>query len=327
MAHVLLTGISGFVARRTARALLDAGHRVRGSVRSEGAAQAVRALFAGAGDRLELVRLDLGNDAGWREAATGVDAVVHTASPFPLATDPADPDVLVRPAVDGTRRALEAARDAGVARVVLTSSVAAVIHGPRPEGRPRDERDWTDPAHPAANAYVRSKLEAERLAWSLAGVHGLALTVLNPAFVLGPPMAEERGASLQLIERLLGGKDPMVPPIKLDVVDVRDVAAAHLAALEDPASAGERFVLSADALWIADIARIAREEAPGRRIPTRTAPAVLVKGLALFDPVLRDAVPVLGRDEPLSGDKAHRVLGLDYRAPEEAVRAAVRALM
>ena len=130
-----------------------------------------------------------------------------------------------------------------------------------------------------------------------------------------------------MVERILSGKDPMVPPLKFETVDVRDVARAHVAALDDPTTAGERFVLVAGGLWMADIARIARDAAPGRRIAKRTAPAILVKGLALMDPALRGVVPILGRDEPVSGEKARARLGLDYIAPEAAARASVEALL
>ena len=331
--HILLTGAGGFVARRIALDLLEAGHSVRGSLRDPAAQETpLREALRGhltdpaSLDRLDIVRLDLSKDEVWPEAARGTDAILHTASPFPL-EQTGDPEAVVRPAVDGTLRALRAARDAGVGRAILTSSTVAVVNGPRPEGRPRDERDWSVEDHPNANAYVRSKTLAERAAWEFAEAEGLALTALNPGFVLGPPLGEERNTSLRVVERLLSGKDPMVPPLKFETVDVRDVARAHLAALDDPATAGERFVLVAGGLWMADIARIAKALAPDRRIPTRTAPAVLIRGLALMDPALRGVVPILGRDEPVSGDKARARLGIDYIPPEAAARASVEALL
>ncbi|WGH79206.1 NAD-dependent epimerase/dehydratase family protein [Jannaschia ovalis] len=326
---VLLTGITGFLARRIAHDLLAAGHHVRGSLRDRGKGEAVRALMPeAAAHRLEFVELDLTKDDGWNEAAQGTDAVIHTASPFPIMQTPADPQTIIRPAVEGTERALRAAKAAGVARVILTSSVVAVENGPRPEDdRPRDERDWSSADHPNANAYVRSKTEAERAAWAFAEAEGLLLTTICPGLVMGPPLGDEAGTSLGIIARILSGKDPMVPPVAFEIVDVRDVSRAHVVALETPATAGRRFLLVAGKMWFADIARIVAAEAPHRGISTRTAPRLLVRALAMMDPALRGLVPVLGRNEPISGEKARIELGIDYIPPDDAVRAAARAMI
>lgn len=327
MAHVLLTGISGFLAGRIAQDLLAAGHRVRGSVRNSDAEARIRTSLSDGGDRLEIVTLDLTRDDGWSDAAQGVDAIIHTASPFPINQTPPDPQTVIGPAVAGVERACRAARTAGVERIILTSSSVAVMNGPRPAGRPRDERDWSTEDHPNANAYVQSKTLAERAAWEEADTHGLALTTLNPGLILGPPLAGAHSTSLQVVERVLSGKDPMLPPLKFEAVDVRDVSRAHIAALNDPTTAGERFILAAGGLWMSDIARIARSEAPGRRIAKRVAPAIAIKGLALMDPTLRGIVPILGRDEPISGNKARERLGIDYIPAEDAARASIKAFL
>ncbi|MGB3407988.1 MAG: NAD-dependent epimerase/dehydratase family protein [Jannaschia sp.] len=325
--HVLLTGITGFIAHRIASDLLDAGHHVRGSLRSLSRADSVRSVMPlSARERLEFVELDLLEDDGWEAATQGMDAVIHTASPFPMAQAVDDAETLIRPAVDGTLRALKAARANGVERVILTSSSTAIMNGPRPEGRDRDERDWSTEDHPNANAYVRSKTEAERAAWAFAGEHGMNLTTICPGFVLGPPLGSERNTSLRVIDRLLSGKDPMIPPIAFETVDVRDVSRAHLAALADPATTGERFAVSAGTVTMAEMAQVVRQEMPTAKIAKRVAPPLLIKALALFDPALKGIVPILGRNERLNGDKARRVLGIDYIPVEEAVRASVRAL-
>lgn len=325
---ILLTGITGFIARRIAHDALAAGHHVRGSLRDAAKGEALRPLMPeGNADRLEFVELDLLRDDGWVEAARGMDAIIHTASPFPM-EQPSDPQSLIRPAVEGAERAMRAAKEAGVPRVVLTSSVVAVENGPRPKpDRPRDERDWSTADHPNANPYVRSKTEAEEAAWTFAETHGINLTTICPSFVLGPPLGDEAGTSLKVIARLLKGKDPMVPPVSFGVVDVRDVSRAHLAALETPEAVGRRFLLVAGKMWFSDIARVIAAEAPDRKVPTRTAPRLLIRALAMMDPALRSIVPVLGRDEPISGEKARTVLGIDYIPPEEAVRAAARAMI
>ncbi len=223
---VLLTGVSGFIAKHVALKLLNAGYDVRGTLRRLDRANEVHAALAPhlleQAGQLSLVQADLEADAGWAEAMAGVSAVVHTASPFPI-TQPKNPQDLIRPAVEGSRRVLAAAAAAGVTRIVLTSSVAAVVDLSKGEHL-QDEADWCDPSKDTVTAYEKSKTLAERAAWELAKARGLALTTINPAFVLGPPLDEHYGSSLGLVERFLKGKDPMVPPMGLAIVDVRDVA-------------------------------------------------------------------------------------------------------
>ena len=331
---ILLTGVTGFIAHRIALDLLDAGHAVRGSLRSMVKADAVRDALRprlkdpAALDRLEFVTLDLSKDDGWQEAAAGCEAILHTASPFPLEQTPKDFDTVIRPAVDGTLRALRAAKAAGVKRVILTSSTVAVANGPDPEGgRPRDERDWSTDDHPGANAYVQSKTRAERAAWTEAKQAGLDLTVVNPGFVLGPLLADEGGTSIAVAERLLKGKDPMVPDLTFETVDVRDVARAHLAALERPETAGKRYICQSGPLPFVEMARIAKEVAPNRKVPTRQAPTWLMRVLALFDPAIRGILPVLGRRQAVSNARAREELGIDFIPPEDAARETFRALV
>ena len=326
--HVLLTGVTGFIARRIAHDLLARGDRVRGTMRDTARLPEIARLMPeGSADRLEAVALTLDTDAGWSDAARGVDALVHTASPFPMNQVVADAETIIRPAVTGTLRAMQAAHEAGVRRVVLTSSVAAIANSPDPGGRPRDERDWSDPDHPASNAYVRSKIAAERAAWDFAREHGMNLTVLNPGLVLGPPLGPVDNTSLRLIERILTARDPAQPPLSFEVVDVRDVSRAHLAALDLPGTAGERFALTSGGLWMVDLAKLAREEAPDRRISTREAPRLLLKGMALLDPAIRGILPLLDRNAPVSSRRAHRVLGIDFIPASDAARAAIRGIL
>lgn len=327
---VLLTGASGFVARHILEVLLGQGHSVRASVRSPARAEDLRATLTGdQRDRVSFVTLDLTRDNGWTDAARGCSAIIHTASPFPLA-QPKDEGDLIRPAVDGTLRALRAARDGGVGRVVLTSSIAAITSSTLPQGRSlHDERDWTDPAHPTASAYVRSKMLAERAAWDFVRDEApeLALTALNPGFILGPFRGDHVGSSVGLVQRLLRGKDPMLPRFGFPVVDVRDVAQAHVAALSRPQTRGNRYVLSAGSLWFADMGRILKSAHPERKIPTRTAPDLLIRALALFDGELRTAVRLLGVCDQLDTSAARRDLGIEFIAPDDALRATAQDLL
>jgi len=325
---ILLTGISGFIAKRIALDLLARGHSVTGTLRNLDRAEEVRASLRDNGvdpaalDRLHFVKADLTSDAGWAEAMTGIDAVIHTASPFPL-SQPKDEDVLIRPAVDGTLRVLRAAEAAAVHRVILTSSIEAIMHGVH--GRAVTEADWSDPAAPTASAYTRSKLMAERAAWDFVARHpAMQLTVINPGVVLGRPMDRQTGSSISIIARILSGKDPAVPDILLPVTDIADVSAAHVAALETPASIGQRYMVADRFLSMPDMARVLRDAYPQKRISTRVAPRLLLRVLAIFDPEIRLILPWLGWRAALDNSKVRKELGLTITRAEESILTAAR---
>ena len=188
---VLVTGVSGFIAKHCAAELLRHGYRVRGTVRSPGKADAVRKTLAAHADasRLDFVVADLLSDAGWTDATTGVHGVLHLASPFPL-VQPKDESELIRPAVEGTLRVLRAAKAAGVKRFVQTSSTVAVLFG-HGSGHPNPytEADWTDVDGPHVTAYAKSKTLAERAAREFVAREypELHYASVNPGLVLGPP--------------------------------------------------------------------------------------------------------------------------------------------
>ncbi len=317
---VLVTGATGYIAKHLIFQLLQKGFAVRGSVRSLESEATLRSDLIAAGltpeivaEGLSCVALDLGSDAGWDAALTGVDALMHTASPFPLAA-PKDEETLIRPAVDGTIRALRAAKNANVHRVILTSSAAAIVSYPqKPGGAPFDETDWANLETSAA--YPKSKTLAERAAWDFVSTDAqdIALTTINPGLVLGPPIGQRYGSSLKLVERALSGKDPMLPNMGFACVDVRDVAATHIAALERPESAGQRFACSGGYLEFSDFSAILKEQYPDRKIPTRVAPNLLMRFMGLFDPAIRGIVPALGQRAEVSSAKAQAHLGIAFR--------------
>lgn len=311
---VLLTGISGYLGGHVALALLEKGYVVRGSVRSATRAGKVRSTLAAHGadlSRLEIVTLDLLSDAGWTEAMAGVRYLQHTASPF-VTTMPDDPMELVRPAVEGTRRAVGGALAAGVERIVLTSSMAAIMYGHDPQrSAPFGPDDWTDLAGRDVTAYVQSKTRAERLAWDLVGAAGRrkALATINPGAILGPLLDEDPGTSAALLIRLMNGSVPAAPRISFIVVDVRDVAAAHVAAMEQPEAGGQRFPMGVGTYDLLDVAGMLRTGLGARagRLPRLRVPNWLVRIYARFD---RDLRGNLGELDVVKHVDASAVTGL-----------------
>ncbi len=330
-----MTGGSGFIGSHAILQLLAAGHHVRTTVRSVKREVDVRALLkeggAAPGDRLSFFQADLEADAGWPEAVSGCEYVLHLASPFP-ATLPKLEDELVRPAREGALRVLRASRDAGVRRVVLTSSFAAIGYGHPPQEAPFDETDWTDPNGDDVQPYVKSKTLAERAAWDfIANEAGrLELSVVNPVGVFGPVLGADYSTSILLVQRLLDGALPGCPRLSFGVVDVRDVADLHVRAMTHPAARGARFLaVAGDFMSIRDIARVlnARLGVAARRVPTRQLPDWLVRFAALLDPAVGQIVPELGKRKNATGEKARRLLGWAPRSREDALVATAQSLL
>jgi nucleoside-diphosphate-sugar epimerase len=335
MSTVLVTGGSGFIGSHCILQLLAGGHQVRTTVRNLKREGDVRALLkqggAEAGDRLSFYAADLESDAGWREAVTGCDYVLHVASPFP-AIAPKNENELMVPAREGALRVLRAARDAGVKRVVLTSSFAAIGYGRKPQERPFDETDWTDPNGDGVYPYVKSKTLAERAAWDFIAAEGrgLELSVVNPVAVLGPVLAPDYSTSIIMVQRLMDGAVPGCPQLTFGVVDVRDVADLHIRAMTDPAAKGERFLaVAGDFLSMREIALALKTRlgpaAP--RVPTRQLPNWLVRIAALTDPTVRQFLPELGKSKNATNAKARRVLGWAPRSNEDAIVSTAESLL
>ncbi len=332
---VLVTGGSGFVGVHCILQLLDAGYRVRATVRSLNREAEVRAMLktggAQPGEALSFAAADLTSDAGWPQAVAGCDYVLHVASPFP-ASVPKHEDELIVPAREGALRVLRAARDAGVKRVVLTSSFAAIGYGAKPTDRPFTEENWTDPNGSDVGAYVKSKTLAERAAWDFIAREGgaLELSVVNPVGVLGPVLGPDFSTSILLGQRLMDGAMPGCPRLSFGIVDVRDVADLHLRAMTHPAAKGERFLaVAGDFVTIQEIARVLKERMgdAARRVPTRVLPDWMVRLVSLFDASVKLIVPELGTFKNASNAKARRVLGWAPRSNEDAIVATAESLL
>jgi nucleoside-diphosphate-sugar epimerase len=329
---VLVTGATGFIAQHCIVQLLDAGYRVRGTARASGRTADVAAVVephlgaaarARLGDDLEVVAADLTADAGWDEAVAGCRYVLHVASPIPR-TPPKHDDELIVPARDGVLRVLRAAHRAGVERVVLTSSTAAVIYG-RDRDRLFDENDWSNVDDRRIGAYEKSKTLAERAAWefmtSLGDDASMDLVAINPGLVLGPVLSSDWGTSGEAVKKLIDRDFPAIPDVNYAPVDVRDVAAAHVAAMTTPEAGGQRFLCAIENHSLRDVARVlARHLEPkGFDIPTGNLPGVVLRVVALWDQTARLALNDLGVRQDVDSTRIRRVLGWQPRGFEEMV--------
>ena len=325
MKKVFLTGASGFIGKHILRELIENGYAVRASVRSDKRKTELLDLFPQS--PLEFALLDLTKDEGWDEALEGCDVLIHTASPFPL-SEPKDPQELIRPAVDGTLRAMSAAKAAGIKRVILTSSCAAIYkQSDKPKMQPSDETNWTTPDDPAVGGYEASKTLAEKAAWDFVAQNPeMSLTTINPGAVFGPPMDDRFGASLQLVEQLMNGSVPMAPPIEMICVDVRDVAHMHVAAIELDAAKGERFAAASGTHQFLELGQMLNAWDSSLKAPKRKAPVWLLRLLSLVNSDARSVLQNIDRTLAVSGAKAEETFGLKYIPVEEALVAAAQAI-
>ena len=326
---VCVSGASGFIAAHVVRELLERGYQVRGSVRgnpSERRFEVLRSL-PGARERLTLHTADLMEGGVWGRLVAGCDAVVHAASPYLL--DAADPKRdLIDPAVAGTRHVVGAAIEAGVARVVFTSSLAAVTDEPE-TGRVFTEADWNERSTATRNPYYASKAAAERAAWALeaqAG-QGFRLVSINPALVIGPSLGSALNTSNAVVRDLLMGVSPVLVALDWLVVDVRDVARAHVAALELDEAHG-RYICAHEGVSMVDMARMLRREGLARGYPLPTLRLVGPLGTALARAFARTRpagtrgylLTHLGKSLAADGSRITRELGIAYRDVRETLR-------
>ena len=332
METVLVTGGSGYLGGWCLVELLRRGYRVRTTVRDISREAEVRARLepeVDAGDNLSVLSADLRSDEGWGEAVQGCDYVLHVASPFPP-QQPKDPDELIVPAREGTLRVLKAALDAGVNRIVITSSIAAVGGSTNHASAPLTEADWTDADNPKLTPYTRSKTIAERAAWDFVKERGAVekLAVVNPGAILGPVLSDDRSYSLELVERLLKGM-PGAPRIGFSIVDVRDVADLHIRAMTVPEAGGERFIAVARFQWLSEVAAVLRDRLgpDAAKVPKRNVPDLVVRAMGIFDSGVRSIAGQLGRKVEMSSAKAEAQLGWSPRPVEDTVADCGRSLV
>ncbi len=332
---VLVTGASGFVALHTIIQLLQQGYKVRATLRTlsrEGEVRETVAKFVDIKDNLEIVTADLLQDAGWKDAVTGCESILHVASPFPLFA-PTHEDELIVPAVQGTQRVLRAAHDANIKRVVIVSSMVAVFSGHNGENRTFNEDDWSLIEN-NIGAYAKSKTLAEREAWNFINgkenITKLEMVAINPPLILGPILNKDFPTSGEMIRVFMLGQVPGVARLKMSIVDVRDVASALILAMTTPEAAGYRFTIPTATIWYKEIVNILRKRYAGqgyKKIPRIEFPAVLVRLLALFDKKIAIVVRDLNWDYDLSNEKAKRILKWSPRSAEEAILSMAESLI
>lgn len=320
--QVFVSGGSGYIAGFLIRQLIEEGWMVHTSIRNLAREADVRGWLNVDNGKLKFFAADLMSDDGWAEAMAGCTHVAHVASPIP-SNAPKHEDELIVPAREGALRALRFAKEAGIKRFVMTSSVAAIAYGHGGAKHHFTEADWTNVDSPDAYPYVKSKTIAERAArdWVAASGSDMEFVTVNPSLVLGPLMAPDFSTSLEAVKKLMDGSLPGLPHFGFSVVDVRDVADLHVRCLTAPNMAGERFIAAGPFLWMGEVAAILKQGLgpQGRKVPTRKLPNFLVKLSALFDPVIKQVVGELDNVRDASAQRAKDILGWQTRDPAESI--------
>lgn len=301
MKKVLLTGITGYIGNHCALELLKAGYAVKGSVRDMSKAETIKEMLSkeiDADGKLEFCVLDLLKDEGWQEAMQGCEYVLHVASPFVM-HEPKDENLYIKPAVEGTLRALKTAQKAGVKRIVITSSIVAML-GDADKSIALNTNAWTNVNAKNISAYAKSKTLAEQSAWDYmqnqAKESSMELTVINPGPVYGPSLSGNlSGASMDMFSQMLSGKMPMVPNSAMNMSDVRDVAKIHVLALENAEAAGKRFIVTTNEPHsFQSIAQILKDNGYDK-VSTKIAPNFLLYFLGHFNRELKSMRAFIGK--------------------------------
>lgn len=324
---ILVTGASGFIAGHCVLDLLKHGYEVRGTVRDLGKVSALKSMFAKYTDKvdaLEFAQVDLLSPEGWTEAAHGCDGIFHLASPVPR-KQPSDPLEVIAPAKEGALHALRAAKQVGINRVVLTSSVAAVMYGHKGKNLTFTEKDWTNLNAKGLTPYFQSKTMAEQAAWDFVADTDIKLSTILPGLVLGPALDRDYGTSLSAIAELAKGRYPLLPKVGFEVVDVRDVATLHRLAYENKEAEGRRFLCTTGFVWLKQVAEAVKMEVPDAKVPSVEMPNLLFDALSLF---MKDLEMIKGEagKTKVADNSAAKSLGWEPRSPVEAIVSGARSL-
>ena len=333
--RVCVTGASGYVGTHVVRELLARGYPVRGTVRDAADPKKTAHLrsLEGADERLELVSADILTEGSFDEVVDGCPLVVHAAASVRMTAKNPQRDI-VDPAVLGSRNVLASvARTAQARRVVLTSSVAAIEDHRRPQGHRFGEDQWNESATLKDSPYPLAKTLSEKAAWEfvegLSGEQRFELISICPSYVLGPVLAEVHvRSSPTLLRDLLVRTFPACPQIKINYVDVREVAVAHVEALERPEASG-RYTLSKEALWLQQMGQLLAPEFPDHPVPTGKLPNFVMYAAGLFDKRISWGFlrRTLGREVTFDGERVTRELGVEYRPVEQTLIDTCRSII
>lgn len=322
---VLVTGANGFIGQHTTLRLLQLGYSVRGTVRNEVHEKNVRETLSRHIDtsKLDFAYADLLKDVGWQEAINGCDFVIHIASPFP-AVNPKDENELIIPARKGTLRVLRAAQVEGVKRVVMLSTVGAIIDGHEGENRSFDETDWSDLGK-VLLYYQKSKTLAERAAWdfiqSADNKSKMEMVAINPSNVFGPVLDKHYHTATEWYRTIMHADVPGVSRTQLDFVDVRDLVDILIKAMTIPEAAGKRFICNTTSIPLIEFADILRQNFSmrGYRIPDRILPDLMIQVLALFIPKVKNVAGRLQWTYSLSIEQIQSVFGWQPRPYKQTI--------
>jgi len=324
---ILVTGASGFVGKWCVVKLLEKGYRVRGTIRSEAKAKQVRETVgalvgADAISRLELVKADILDDKGWPEALASVTAVMHVATVI-RGDEPRDQNLVIRPALEGTERILKATHAAGIKRLIITSSIATVGYG---HGQTSGTRTYNETHFTQFEtmrwtwAYCVGKTKAERLAWAFAKEHGMEVTTIHPGAIIGPALDEDASISVGMVSGLLDNSTPALPSNGFSIVDVRDVADMHVAALEKSEAIGQRYLATAEYMPFPEVAKVVQELYPERKIVNREAPDWIIKLVAMFGGPARQIINDIGNVKIFDGSKGEALMGHKYIPARQSIK-------
>ena len=331
---VLLTGISGWIAKHTAIELLNAGYEVLGTVRNNTLIEQTKETISqhASIDKLSFVELDLLKDDGWNEAAYGCKYIMHLASPFPFKVSN-NRNSLLAPAVDGTLRVLNAGLNADVEQFIVTSSIAAMFRKPnRSNPYSFNENDWTDENwKEGVNDYFLSKTKAEKAAWELMESKGLKnkLTMINPGGVFGDALDKKGGTSIEYVRQFMKGKFPAAPKWGILISDVKDVAKAHVACIGNTKVGGRRLIVGKEVKKLIELSQIMAEAMPeyAKKLPKKELPNFMVKLISLFDSSAKTLIPDLEIVMQTDTTYAEELLGLKFNPAKGCISETAKSVV
>tara|TARA_X000001036_G_scaffold179605_1_gene170088 strand:- start:695 stop:1705 length:1011 start_codon:yes stop_codon:yes gene_type:complete len=322
--NILVTGGTSYIGKHCIAQLIEKGYNVRTTIRDISRSSEVKSDLEKYLEKeisLDIFEADLLKDDGWNDAIKGCEAIIHIAGPFPVGFEGGEKE-LTGPHEDGAMRVFKLAKENGIKRIILTSSIASIWMDSTIDDTVRyiDENNWTNLSDTNLDAYTKGKALKEKAAWDfVAKDDSIKLTTILPSIVFGPGIGSPvRRGSLELFLMLIKNEMPVAPPLKVGVVDVRDVAKMHIAALENDDSIGKRMILAENTYWMKEICTMINKN--GHNAPTFTPPVFLVKFMANFDKTIRPVKPLLGVDVNFNTDLARTILNYDPIPIEQTIK-------